>query len=307
MYFSDREDNHSHIVIHLENYLQSLAARKFSKKSIQTYRIALSRFYSFLIDNGLKRLQDVSGGDLEQYRRELMDDDFADASLVVYLRAVLHLFTFLEECQAIFVNPAKGMVIPQARNKLMPVPSEKEVKSLLAAPDVSTLTGIRDRAVMEILYSAGVRLAELVGMNIFDVNIKQGHARVLGKGNRERVVPLGRKAASWMKKYLSDVRPVFAKNRPDERALWLGRMGKRFNPLIVERMLKTYSIEAGISPTITPHSLRRACTTHMLQNNAHPVEIQMLLGHGSLKSLSQYLKITIRDMKKMHNQSRPGR
>ena len=249
----------------------------------------------------------MTAADLEQYRRVLIDDGLADSSMVVYLRAVLHLFRFLEEGQEIFTNPAKGMIIPKARGRLMPVPTQDQVKSLLAVPDPASLAGIRDRAIMETLYSSGVRLAELVGMDIFDMNIRQGHVRVLGKGDCERVVPLGRQAVFWTKKYLSNVRPVFCKKRPDERALWLGRMGKRFNPLIVERLLKAYSIEAGISPTITPHSLRRACATHMLQNNAHPVEIQMLLGHASLGSLSQYLKITITDMKKMHNKSRPGR
>ena len=146
-----------------------------------------------------------------------------------------------------------------------------------------------------------------VSMNIYDTDLKQGRVKVLGKGNKQRVVPLGKQAIFWTDKYLKGARPIFLRKRPDEHALWLGFMGKRINLLIVERFISDYGKKAGISQSVTPHALRRACATHMLKGGAHPVQIQMLLGHSSLSSLSHYLKITITDLKKTHAKGKPGK
>jgi integrase/recombinase XerD len=181
------------------------------------------------------------------------------------------------------------------------------MKALLSQPDISRPTGIRDRAVLEVFYSTGARLEELCGMNVHDADLKQGRIRITGKGNKERAVPMGRQAVYWTERYLKDVRPGFLRKRPDEPALWLGVAGKRINPLIVERFIRRYGEKAGIKHPVTPHTLRRACATHMLRGGAHPVQIQMLLGHASLRILSRYLKVTITDMMKTHARGKPGK
>lgn len=250
---------------------------------------------------------DVIQSDIDFYRLELVDKKYSGHSISLYMRAVYNLLRYLEDTRQIFINPASGLSIPVERHKIMPVPTEKEVEKLLVQPDVSTPTGIRDRALMETMYSTAVRLSEFISMNLQDVNQKEKVIKIMGKGNKERMVPLGKKAFYWLVKYIKDVRPVFLKNKPDQHALWLGVRGKRINPLIVGRIVKGYGKDAKIKTDITPHCLRRACATHMLRNGAHPVQIQFLLGHSGLRVLGRYLKITVNDMKDMHRKGKPGK
>ena len=295
------------IGISIEEFLLHVKTLKYSKKSISSYKQALSRFVSFLTAMDIKRLADVTEGDLAAYRRELIDQRYADQSIGLYLRAVRKLFGYLEASQQIFIDPARSLIIPKVTTTIQPVPSEDDMKNLLRVPDLSRPTGIRDRAVIETFYSTGSRLEELCGMNVYDTDLKQGRIKITGKGNKQRVVPMGRQAAFWTDKYLKEVRPRFLRKKPDEHALWLGFLGRRINPLIVERLVRDYGKKAGITRPVTPHALRRACATHMLRGGAHPVQIQMLLGHASLRILSRYLKVTITDMMKTHARANPGK
>lgn len=288
-------------------YLDHLKTLKYSKKSINSYKQALGRFVSFLTAKDIARPADVTSKDLDGYRLELVDQGYADQSISLYLRSVRGLFKYLEDTGQVFINPAASLIIPRVKEKLKPVPSQDDMASLLSQPDLSTPTGIRDRAIIETFYSTGVRLAELTAMNIYDADLKQGRVKVTGKASKQRVVPLGRKAVFWTDKYLRQVRARFLRKKPDQHALWLGFAGRRIHHLTVERMVSDYGRKAGIKHAVTPHALRRACATHMLRGGAHPVEIQMLLGHGSLRVLSRYLKVTIADMMKTHSKGKPGK
>lgn len=301
-----RDHNHKTISIYITAYLQSLAALKYSQKSINSYKHALTRFISFLTANRINRIVDVTSKDLTSYRLELVGQKYSAQTVTLYLRAVRNLFAYLEDNQQIFINPARSLIIPRVKTDIKSVPTEKDMENLLSQPDIATPTGIRDRAIIETFYSTGMRLEELTGMNVYDTDLNQGRVKITGKGNKERMVPMGKQAVSWTARYLKDVRPKFLRKRPDEHALWLGFQGKRINPLIVERFVKDYGEKANINHPVTPHALRRACATHMLRGGAHPVEIQMLLGHASLRTLSQYLKVTITDMMKTHSQGKPG-
>lgn len=302
-----RNDNHTVISRHTSEYLAHLAAKKYSQRSMESYKHGLGRFASFLAAQDIQRIADVTGDHLAAFRLELVERNYAIHTINLYLRSVKNLFAYLESTGQVFINPAASLIIPRQRNAICPVPTEQDMKALLSVPDISTPTGIRDRAIIETFYSTGIRLAELVNMNAWDVDSKQGRAKVTGKGKKQRVVPLGRQALFWINRYLKDVRPRFIRKRIDEHALWIGFCGKRIHPLIVERFVKGYGEQAGISSPVTPHALRRACATHMLRGGAHPVEIQMLLGHASLACLSQYLNVTITDMKKTHAKGRPGK
>lgn len=301
------DHNHKTISIYISKFLHYLKTLKYSKKSINSYKQALSRFLSFLTAQNIIRVADVTAKDLTAYRLELIDGKYADQSIGLYLRAVRKLFQYLEDTGQIFINPAKSLIIPKVKAQIKPVPTEEEMRNLLSQPDISQPTGIRDRAVIETFYSTGARLEELCSMNVYDTDLKQGRVKITGKGNKQRVVPMGRQAVFWTDKYLKQVRPKFLRKRPDEHALWLGFAGRRINPLIVERFIRDYGKKAGIGHPVTPHALRRACATHMLRGGAHPVEIQLLLGHGSLRVLSRYLKVTITDMMKTHSKGKPGK
>jgi integrase/recombinase XerD len=189
----------------------------------------------------------------------------------------------------------------------LPVPTEAELARLLAQPDITQPVGIRDRALLEVAYGCGLRRGELVRLTIFDPDFQRGTLRVLGKGRKERIVPLGRQALHWLKRYLQHARPKLLGGRLNEEALWISGKHRPLGGMGMRQQLWEYSKRAQIKTLMCLHSLRRACATHMLRHGAHPVQIQMLLGHASLKHLSQYLEVTITDLRKTHRQSKPGK
>ena len=314
----------------IEAYLKSLKRRRYSPKTIATYRYPLSLFASFFQSRGgesgppesprsgtkaeavssFSRLQDVTRNDLATWRLELIERGFADASREVFLRATRNLLNWMEAEGMLFDNPAAALTTPKFKRKLLPVPSEAELRRLLAQPAVTTAVGIRDRAIMEVGYCCALRREELARLTLRAPDFLQRSLRVLGKGSRERMLPLGEKAFAWLRRYVDDARPALLRRNADAAALdvlWIATDGKPFGGQGISVMLKKYGREAKLSVPITPHSLRRACATHMLRNGAHPVQIQMLLGHATLRHLGQYLRLTITDIRKMHAQSRVGK
>jgi len=287
-----------------------LKRRRYSPKTVATYRYPLNLFISFLGVRSVSRLQDTVLRDLEAWRLDLIERGLADASLEVFLRAVRNLFNWMEDEGMLFDNPAVALKIPKYERKLLPIPSEAELRRLLAQPGVTTPVGIRDRAIMEVGYSCALRREELARLTLRDPDFIQKSLRVLGKGSRERMLPLGEEAFTWLRRYVDDARPVLLSRNTAVAALdalWVSTNGKPFGGQGISVMLKRCGREAKLSVNITPHSLRRACATHMLQHGAHPVQIQMLLGHATMRHLAQYLRLTITDIKKMHAQSRPGK
>ncbi len=298
---------HSHpfIVTPVEAYLAALKRKNYSPKSIDSYQDALGRLIAYLAHQGILRVQDVTLTHLEQYGLSLTDRGLADATRYMYLRCARHFFGYLSKTHQIFINPAINLVIPKYRRPLKPVPSVDEINRLLDQPDVKTPIGLRDRAFLETLYSCGLRRNEAVSMTLSDLNLKEGLLLVNGKGGKERVVPVGESAIRFIKRYINTARPQFMKH-PDEPVLWLTQRGSRISFSTVDNILRRYSASAGIDMKLSAHVLRRACATHMLSNGAHPVELQAFLGHSDLKNLSQYLKVTITDMKAMHERSTVG-
>lgn len=288
------------------DYLAGLQMRQFSVKSVDLYRRVLEDFLAYLAGLGRERAQDITAEDLEAYRLALVQRNFAPSSLEVYLRTVRQFFGWLEQQQKLFVNPASGLLIPQPPRKLLSAPSEEEMKKLLAQPDASTPCGIRDRAWMETAYATGARREELIRLTIFDPDLDNQRLRVLGKGKKERVLPLGQHATQWLKRYLTDARPKLIKGNPDELALWLNLLGKPLDYGALQQILRRHSLAAGFAKPTSAHALRRACATHMLRHGAHPLQLQLLLGHASLGTLGQYLRLTITELQATHRQSNPG-
>lgn len=289
-----------------QEYLQSLSLRHYSPRSVSTYGNAIDAFLEFLKNQGRARVADITCEDLEGWRLVLVQRNFAPASLELYLRTVRQFFAWLESRQLLFLNPAAGLIIPKPPRKLLPVPTEEQMTKLLAQPNVGTSCGIRDRALLETGYSTGARREELERLTIFDADLDHGTLRVLGKGKKERVVPLGKQSVLWLTRYIRDTRPKLLKENLDETALWIDIHGHALDYSAFQQILKRHCVAAGIQPTITPHALRRACVTHMLKRGAHPLELQLLLGHATLKTLSQYLRLTITELQQMHRKSKPG-
>lgn len=285
-------------------FIEELKARKYSAKTLSLYGHGLDRFEAYLKAKGIREHVDVTRQDVLAYVQELRDRGYKAASVRSYLTAVTLFFGYLEERQKLFVNPAGGLTL-KAPDKLPVVPSREDILKMLEAPNTGRATGVRDRAFLELAYSTGMRRAELIGLQVADVNLAEASVRVLGKGQKERILPIGRSALHWLGEYIHRAR-VELLAESENKALWIRKGGGRISYEAVQAIISRSRKKAGIARTLSCHDFRRAFATHMLQNGAHPVDIQHLLGHADLSKLRHYLRLTALDLKKMHAESRPG-
>ncbi len=298
-------DSGGSVVEVIAGYLEALAARGARPKTILTYASGLRSFSDFLTETGISRPQDVAADNLARYQLELSRRDLKPASQDLYLRTVRGFLKWLECTHRIFASPARGLPMVRGVSPLQPVPSEADVTRLLAQPDTATPLGIRDRALLETAYGTGARREELTTLRLPDVDLTGGTLRIRGKGGSERMVPLGREARHWLARYLAEIRPNLPE-AADNSALWLDGLGEPLGYGGLREVIRRHALRAELTVPVTPHSLRRACATHMLQRGAHPAQIQQLLGHANLESLDRYLRLAIADLKSAHARSAPG-
>jgi integrase/recombinase XerD len=276
-----------------------------SPKTQQVYGQVLGMLDRFVEKRGRTRPTDVTGTDLEAWWAELIGRGLCPATLCVYLRAVRGWFRWLRNAGGIFLDPSAGLRAPRNPKILPRVPAAGEVKQLLESIDTTGTEGVRDRAILETLYATALRREEIARLKTSDVDLEGASVRVLGKGDRERVVPLTRVAVSWLNQYLQSARGSLLQGRESPEQLWLNLRGRPLTGYSLALIVKRRALAAGLA-ALTPHSLRRACATHLLANGAHPAELQLLLGHATLKHLSQYLRLGFRELQAAHARSRPG-
>ncbi len=284
-------------------WLRALSVQGASPKSCAVYRNAVESLGAHL-GEGVSAAE-VTADNLIAWRGALAGRGLSEATLDTYLRAVRSWLGWLEARGSLFLNPAKGMALPRFQPRLLPVPSVAQLRRLLSVPNPATPFGVRNRALLETAYATGARREELVTLDAVAVDLVNGTVRVLGKGRRERVLPLTRPAVSWLSRYTEKARPVLLKGAIDEPALWIDLHGSRLAPHALDVVVKK-SARAAQVPGVTPHTLRRACATHLLQGGAHPVFVQQLLGHASMRHLAHYLRMTIAELKATHARSKPG-
>ena len=302
----ERCNNRSSISKLIEMYISDLRKHNYSGKTVYSYRQSLENLLSFLDAEGVREISDVTSCALEKYRGWRLSAGMRPGTVALNVGVIKTFFGYLDGEGVIFDNPALGLKAPRDEKRMGHVPSEEDMGKLLARPDVSTAMGIRDRAILEVAYSTGIRLGELTGLRLSSVDLKNKTLRVFGKGRRERIAPLTRAAAKWLEKYLSGPRGELLKYNLDEDALWIGTHRRMMSHAALGVRIGGYSKAAGVR-RISPHAIRRACATHMLRNGAHPVQIQMLLGHSEMRTLSRYISVNLGDVRKTHAKSGPGR
>ncbi|MBB5014497.1 site-specific tyrosine recombinase XerD [Rehaibacterium terrae] len=205
----------------------------------------------------------------------------------------------------IAVDPTARLDPPKLRKALPKALSESEVEALLLAPDIGTPLGLRDRAMLELMYATGLRVSELVGLPTVAVNLCQGVLRVLGKGGKERLVPLGEEAQHWLERYLAEARPLLAGQRT-LAPLFLNRRGKAPSRQQFWNTVKACALRAGIDPArVSPHGLRHSFATHLLNHGADLRALQMLLGHSSLSTTQIYTLVAREGLKRLHERHHP--
>ncbi len=210
----------------------------------------------------------------------------------------LRLLAIADDPTAMLASPKLGRSLPKAL-------SESEVEALLAAPDIDAANGVRDRAMLELMYGTGLRVSELVGLPAAAVNLRQGVLRITGKGGKDRLAPMGEEAQHWLERYLREARPVLAGKR-DVLPLFLVPGGEALSRQRFWALTKACAARAGIDPArVTPHGLRHSFATHLLNHGADLRALQMLLGHASLSTTQIYTFVAREGLKRLHAQHHP--
>ncbi len=297
----------------LDAYLDYLVAvRRASPHTVKGYAEDLVQFCRFAEERGRTDWLQVTTLDIRRYLAELMTANTARASVARKLSALRGLCKFLNARRLREDDPTLGLRAPKLPERLPHYLEEDEMTDLLHAPDTGTPRGLRDRAILETLYASGMRVSELVGLNVIDVqraDTTGGLAalRVLGKGRKERLVVLGEEAVAALDAYLQGGRPALLAQRQgdDDGALFLNRSGARLTDRSVARNLHTYVMRTCARRGISPHALRHTFATHLVNHGADLRTVQQLLGHVSLATTEVYTHVSARRLREVYQQAHP--
>ncbi len=297
------------VVVVINGFIKKLQASGYAESTIEGYTRNLSIFERYLSAQGIDDLRKITPKIIHEYQQGVAAEPLATESKAMRIRPVKRLFEHMVDTHRLLINPTEGVVETCRKGrKIGPVLTVEEVKRLLAQPNLKLKTGIRDRAVMEVLYSSGIRLSELLGLGTYDADLKE---KVLfirkGKGRKDRVVPIGKNAVTHIRLYLQSVRSGFALPNTNEPILFLNKKGYPLSKGSVQALLRKYRFAAGIQKPISPHTLRRTCATHLVQKGADIRYIQKLLGHKYLRTTQAYTKIMPVEVKKMHERTHPNK
>jgi integrase/recombinase XerC len=290
---------------HVDGFLKELAAaRGASEHTLRAYRGDLDGFLAFLEQREIASPRAVTPRVLRSFLAELDGRELSRATIQRKLSAVRSLFTHLLKKGAIAAHPASGLRQRRGERRLPTALEVGEIEALLAAPDLSTHTGRRDRAILEVLYSAGTRAAETVGLDRGDLDLRRGIARVRGKGKKERIAAVGSFAVQALRSYLEDPkRPVPIARA--QNAVFLNPRGGRLTTRSLGRILEKRALEAGVRRRATPHTLRHSFATHLLDRGADLRAVQELLGHAHLTTTQIYTHVSIERLRKIYEQAHP--
>ncbi|MGR8948755.1 MAG: site-specific tyrosine recombinase XerD [Gammaproteobacteria bacterium] len=273
-----------------------------SPNTTSAYRtdlLALARFQQ----KAGRRLRDTNEADL----MEFMGAETAKSSRTAARRlsAYRRFFGYLSREKQIAVNPTVRLNAPRVGIRLPKSLSEHDVEALLAAPNVKTAIGLRDRCMLEVLYATGLRVSELISLTTAQVNLRQGVVRVFGKGNKERLVPLGDEALTWLERYFESSRPTLLEGKGLSDAIFLSNRGSVLTRQAFWYAIKKYALAAKLSASLSPHTLRHAFATHLLNHGADLRVVQMLLGHSDVSTTQIYTHVARERLKNLHAEHHP--
>lgn len=288
-----------------DNFLSYLSVeRALSKNTLLSYGRDLKKYIAYLQALGIKSLAQTTRKEIGDFMFKLKDEGLSSVSIARNLAAIKVFCRFLVRERILPDDPSALVDSPKLWKRIPDSLSECEVNSLLSSADVSRIQGVRDRAILELMYATGLRVSEAVELKIQDVNLEVGFLRCLGKGSKERVVPLGKEAISAVNKYLLEARPKLA--RPfSGNILFLSRLGKRISRQSFWKLIKAYSLKAGIQKAIRPHSLRHSFATHLLERGADLRSVQEMLGHADISTTQIYTHVDKNRLKMIHNKFHP--
>ena len=290
----------------IESFIITLdKERNFSLHTIKAYKNDLNRFNSFL-NQGISRiiLKKINRNDIRKFLSDEYDNNFTSKTVARRLATIKSFFKYLVKVELIEENIAIHINSPKVAKKLPSFINKSLIDVLMNSPSLDTLIGVRDRAVLELFYSTGMRLSELVNINIGDFHLNKKLLRVIGKGKKERMIPYGRASESAIENYLKmrniSFKPVFAKT-----PLFVNSKEKRISTRTIQRRMNNYIKLVADGKRVGPHLLRHTFATHLLDNGADITAVKDLLGHSSLSSTQIYTHVSIEKLKKDYTQAHP--
>jgi integrase/recombinase XerD len=289
----------------IDQYLNFLLIEKgLSRATLESYSRDMARYRQFLDKNGVHGLAGTDTPLILKHMIALRNEGLGARSRARHLVSIRGLYRFLVHEKIIAHDPSRLIDLPKLSLKLPGVLSVDEVSRLLAAPDTNRPVGARDAAMLELLYAAGLRVSELVNLKLQDINLEAGFVRVLGKGSKERVVPIGMYAKNKIHFYVENSRKLIIKNQVSPH-LFIARGTKPITRQGFWKLLRRYGSQAGLKKKVTPHSLRHSFATHLLERGADLRAVQVMLGHVDISTTQIYTHVAREHLKKMHVKYHP--
>ena len=285
------------------NYL--IVERGLAKNTIAAYGKDLERFAGYLGGLKIDSLNGVKKEDISGYLLKLKNKNLSSNSIARNLAALKMFFRFLVNENYLKHNVAIVIESPKLWKRLPEALSLAEVERLINTPSGKDWQAVRDRACLELMYATGMRVSELVNLKLEDLNLDVGFTRCVGKGSKERIIPVGRAGRNALEKYLHKIRPKLAKKLPQDTSLFLTRLGRKMSRQNFWKMLRRYASAAGIKKRLSPHMLRHSFATHLLERGADLRVVQEMLGHANISTTQIYTHINKERLKSIHHKYHP--
>ncbi|GEP18670.1 site-specific tyrosine recombinase XerD [Pediococcus argentinicus] len=289
----------------VEEYLHALVVEKgLSQNTVVSYRQELRRFITFLSKENIKDIKNVDRYVILNFLDELDRAGISRNSIIHAISSLRKFFLYLLQINMITDNPMNNIVPPKKAQHLPSILTTDEVERLLATPNTATNLGVRDRAILEVMYATGLRVSELIHLNLNELHLEMGLIETVGKGDKQRVIPIGDVAIKWLNEYLQGPRGALLKNQNYD-IVFLNQHGRPMTRQGIWKNLKQLVLKAGITKNITPHTLRHSFATHLLENGADLRIVQELLGHADISTTQIYTHVTQQRLTNVYNKYHP--
>jgi integrase/recombinase XerD len=282
--------------------------KSLATNTILAYGRDLKRFAEFLRKRQKNKLEDVTREDVVDFLSGLYKEKMDSRSVARYLVSLRGIYKFAMMENMVTTDPTENLESPKTRSSLPTYLRVEEINKLLEAPNLATPIGLRDRAMLEILYSTGLRVSELLNLRLSDVDMRIGCVRCIGKGDKERLVPIGRKAIEAIQQYLAHARPKFARPAsapPHSQVLLLTSIGRRLSRVGIWKIMHDYGVRLGLRGRLTPHKLRHSFATHLLERGADLRSVQLMLGHADISTTQIYTHVVEERLKEIYKAHHP--
>jgi integrase/recombinase XerD len=289
----------------LQSFVRYLEERRLAVNTLQSYERDVQQFLHHLSSEGIDSVQAVSKAHISAYLYKLKRLGRASSTVTRSIVSIRAFFQYMVVSRRVDRDPSQQLEAPKQEKRLPNVLAVDEVEQLLEAPDVETPHGMRDKAMLELLYATGMRVTELIMLNTDSVHTELGYVRCLAGNGKERIVPLGKVASLWLDRYVRSMRSRLIKPSDRETSLFVNHLGGRLTRQGFWKIIKKYAREAKITKEITPHTLRHSFAAHMVENGADLRAIQELLGHADLSTTQKYALMGKMRLKDVYEQTHP--